>query len=261
MKAILATLIALGMTMAAVPAQAQAGPFDHYKCYRVKDTAKFKAKVDLVAFQTQFNIDPQCEVKGRAKIFCVPVIKDVVNLTYPKKSPLSPVVMPGQDLVDDRLCYKVKCPAAALIADEEVQDQFGKRRIGKFKASLLCTNAIKTSFVTTTTTTTLPQGCSLDAAGQCSGACPIPGDICAIQADGTCNCGPQQQDCSFDPVVAMCGGLCPIPGDVCTTFPGGFCDCVPPQPCTMDAAGICGGQCPAGQTCLQVAGTNTCGCQ
>ncbi len=260
MRAIVATLIAIGIAATVTPVLAQAGPFDHYKCYRVRDTAKFKSVVDLTAFQTQFNVDPQCEVKGKAKIFCVPVIKDVLKLTYPKNSTLTPVVMPGQDLAEDRLCYKIKCPKA-VIADEEVQDQFGTRRIGKFKASLLCTNAIKTSFTTTTTTTTLPQGCTLDAAGQCSGTCPIPGDICAIQVDGTCDCGPQQHDCSFDPAIGICGGLCPIPGDVCTTFPGGFCDCVPPQPCAMDAAGVCGGQCPAGQVCDVVAGTNTCGCQ
>lgn len=266
MKAIVATVIAIGLSVAAMPAQAQSGPYDHYKCYRVKDSAKFLASVDLTAFQQQFNVDPQCRVKGKARVFCVPVIKDVLSLVYPKNSTLTPVVMPGQDLLEDRLCYKIKCPASAVIASEEVQDQFGTRKIGKFKATMLCTNAIKTSFTTTTTsttivttTTTLPQGCSLDAAGQCSGTCPNPVDICTILTDGTCDCVPPQQDCSLDPLVGICGGLCPDPADVCMTFPGGFCDCV--RPCEMDAAGFCGGQCPAGQVCDVVAGTNQCGCQ
>ena len=120
MRILTASVIALGMLVAAGPGTALAQN-DHLKCYRIKDTAKFKANVDLNAFQQQFNIDPNCDVKGKGKLFCVPVEKSVNSLAYPSNSTLSPIVMPGQDLEDDRICYRVKCPVNGQFADEEVQ--------------------------------------------------------------------------------------------------------------------------------------------
>ncbi len=218
--------LAATVALTLLPATAMAQPFDHLKCYRVKDTAKFSAEVDLLAFQTQFNVDPLCKVKGKAKIFCVPVEKSVINLTYPSGSPLGPINMPGQDLQDDRLCYRVKCPVAAPIAPEEVQDQFGKRIISSFKSQWLCTNAIKTNFQTTTTTTTTstttttmpscsPQG------GMCAGSCPNPGEICTTSGV-SCGC---VMPCQFDPATAMCGGQCPA-GLICDIDPLGVCGCL-----------------------------------
>jgi hypothetical protein len=211
--------LAATVTLALLPALASAQPFDHQKCYKIKDSAKFSASVDLFAFQTQFNVDPTCRVKGKAQIFCVPVEKTVNDLIYPAGSDMGPIVMPGQDLTDDRLCYRIKCPAHAAIAPEEVQDQFGKRVIGKFKAYWLCTNAVKTNF--TTTTTTLPQGCSQASTGLCTGACPNPDEVCTIFPNG-CDC---VLPCQSDPTTLQCGGHCPM-GQVCDFTTNGDCGCL-----------------------------------
>ena len=254
------TLIAsVGLVFVASSAFAQAGPFDHYKCYKFKDSIKFGAQVDLDAFQTQFNLDPKCTVKGQGKLFCVPVRKTVELLAYPAGSPHGPISMPGQDLLEDRICYKVKCktvlPVKPIVPPEEIQDQFGKRIGSKFKTQYLCTNAIKTSSITTTTvppttttsttTTTMPQACQNSMAPQCFGPCPTPGDVC-VDVAGICDCVPQQQGCDFDPATQQCGGICPNVNDVCTLFAGGVCDCVPsqpagcgPDPLTQQCVGTC----------------------
>jgi hypothetical protein len=271
MRTFVASLIAISFVFAAGVGPAQAQPFDHYKCYKIRDTAKFKAVVDLNAFQTQFNVDPMCEVKGRGKLFCVPVQKTVLKLAYPSGSTLSPISMPGQDLADDRICYKVKCPINGAILPEEVQDQFGRRDLLKFKVQYLCTNAIKTHFMQTTTTTsttsttltgmttttTMPTGtCQGAVAPMCNGACPNPADICQpVPGTNICDCFPQQSPCSFDPTIGMCGGTCPTPDQVCTTFPTG-CDCV--VPCGFQSDGTCGGYCAAGVCGIDP--TGKCGC-
>jgi hypothetical protein len=252
MKAFTAAIVAIGLAMTAVPAMAQAGPFDHYKCYKMRDSAKFQARVDLNAFQTQFNVDPLCEVNGRGKLFCVPVQKTVLALSYPSGSTLSPISMPGQDLLEDRICYRVKCPSpAASIQPEEVQDQFGKRKIGKFKVSYLCTNAIKTSSITTTTTTTLPEVCDLTAAGVCGGPCPDINEECKLLA-GTndCECQPIQdlvcEDGMSGQSPGQCGGSCPS-GFACDDDIGGLpCRCYPTFPCGDSQDVNCQGFCSSG---------------
>jgi hypothetical protein len=274
MRTFVASLIAIGFVFAAGVGPAQAQPFDHYKCYKTRDTAAFKALVDLNAFQTQFNVDPMCTVVGRGKLFCVPVQKTVLKLAYPAGSTLSPVNMPGQDLADDRICYKVKCPINGTILPEEVQDQFGRRDLLKFKVQYLCTNAIKTHFGTTTTTTisttttSMPNGtttttmqtglCKGAVAPMCNGLCPNPTDVCKqISGTNSCDCFPPTP-CSFDPTTQMCGGDCPTPDQICVTFPTG-CDCV--VPCGLQSDGTCGGYCPNNLQCLPDSSGLPCSCQ
>ena len=48
------------------PADAQ---FDHQRCFKVKDNAKFVAEVNLSALQTQFGVDESCSIIGKAKLF------------------------------------------------------------------------------------------------------------------------------------------------------------------------------------------------
>ena len=137
---------------------ADAQVFDHLKCYKIKDAAKFDAMADLGALQAEFGMD-SCRIKGRGKLFCVPASKTVTAFEDRSREGIPQVAMDGQALDDDRICYKLKCPVTE-IDDRIATDQFGTRQIGKFKLTLLCTPAIKglppTTSTTTTTTSTLP---------------------------------------------------------------------------------------------------------
>ncbi len=112
------------------------GPLpDHLKCYKIKDSLKLAGLVDLQS--PQLGLESGCRL-GSAKLFCVPVFKRVNQVT-----PATPQQVLGDAQIDDRLCYKIKCPSA-VIPQKGVIDQFGTHTITKFKASLLCTPARKT---------------------------------------------------------------------------------------------------------------------
>ena len=68
-----------------VSAQAQVGnPFDHLKCYKVKDPTKAKYVADLVPLQAPpFQVEPGCALKTPAKLFCIPVQKTNVQPAAP----------------------------------------------------------------------------------------------------------------------------------------------------------------------------------
>ena len=92
--------------------------------------------------------------------------------------------------------------------------------------------------------------CSINAAtGICGGDCPKPTDTCVINANGQCNCEPDNPPCqaSTDASGALvCGGACPLTGQDCqpdsTT---GKCSCQPPAGCGQDPlTGTCSGDCP-----------------
>jgi hypothetical protein len=110
---------------------------DHLECYQVKDPLALAAVVDLAS--PQFGVDPGCRV-SRAKYFCAPATKTVISAAA-KKVPITPLPIGGPD-AGDRVCYKMNCPIAA-IADQTITDQFGTRTVSKFKASYLCTPAVK----------------------------------------------------------------------------------------------------------------------
>ena len=112
------------------------GPLpDHLKCYKIKDSLKLAGVVDLLS--PQLGLESGCRL-GSAKLFCVPAFKRVVQVTG-----ATPQQVLGDAQVDDRLCYKIKCPST-VIPQKGVIDQFGNHTITKFKASLLCTPARKT---------------------------------------------------------------------------------------------------------------------
>ena len=137
------------------------GPLpDHLKCYKVKDPLKLLGLVDLRS--PQLGLETGCKI-GKAKLFCVPVFKRVTQVT-----PNTPMPIVGDGQVDDRLCYKIKCPTT-VIPDKDVVDQFGMRTITKFKASLLCTPArkkpIETDIFPTTTASVHIEAGSLGCPG------------------------------------------------------------------------------------------------
>jgi len=107
---------------------------DHIKCYKIKDSLKLKGVVvDLDS--PQFGLEPGCAVR-KARKFCVPVKKTVTATPVP----LLPIA--GQNLVDDYICYLIKCKTTAP-PETRVEDQFGNRTVSKFKAFELCTPARK----------------------------------------------------------------------------------------------------------------------
>ena len=110
---------------------------DHLKCYKIKDQKTFKsAQVELTALLSEFGMPESCELKGKAKHFCVPVSNAVMSV---EDGTLQSV--DGDYLNADQLCYKLKkCPKTE-IPPREVSDLFGTRNIEKFKASKLCVPA------------------------------------------------------------------------------------------------------------------------
>jgi hypothetical protein len=223
------------------------GIYDHRRCYKIKDQTKFIAETSLTASQQQFGVDESCSIKGRAKLFCVPVSKQVTEFIDKSKDGIPQVQFVGQNLQTDAICYQAKCPKRAL-GPEMVTDQFGTRTMEKFKSQLLCTPAVKgaittTTTTTSTTTTTLPPVCVPDCTGKtcgsdgCGGTCGTctPPNTCV---GGTCEC---TADCS-----GKCGGEDDGCGGVCPNIDCkiGVAVCVAGEcvPCTADCSGKCGGE-------------------
>lgn len=256
-----AILAALAVGSSTAHAQA-----DHLKCFKAKDSAKFNATATLSALQAQFGVDESCEIKGKGKLFCVPVTKQVTAFEDNSKDGIAQVPITGQVLEDDRVCYKVKCPKTE-IASEVVTDQFGARTMEKFKVDLLCTPAIKGAPATTTTTTTLPVSndpCQASVTPGCPG-CVCESEVCAVdpyccdtlgawddfcvqecEATGDVTCPPRAPYCQ-ETSAPTCGGDCSwAPGTTCTDLGSGFC-WPSSDPCTVNAD--CAGE-PLVQECI-----------
>ena len=119
----------------------------------------------------------------------------------------------------------------------------------------------------------LPRlGCSQDlTTGQCSGICPTAGDVCVLDSNGKCGCGPQGCHSDNTTTPPTCGGPCPVTGQQCVMDAAGTCNCDPSVPCQNGAvAGSCGGTCQPivaadGTTyqpvCRIHPGTTQCDCQ
>ena len=139
MKPLLAVLIAALAFVARANAQPVA---DHLKCYRVKDTLRLSGTLDLNS--PQFGLEPGCKVSSTA-LFCVPASKSNVNVTNQTTgAPITPLPFSAAAEQDDRICYKLKCPAPATpIANQSATDQFGNHTVSTFRAKLLCTPAVK----------------------------------------------------------------------------------------------------------------------
>ena len=111
--------------------------FDHFECYQIKTKEKLKGIVDLEG--PQFGVDAGCKI-GKAKEFCVPVMKTVRELDT--KDTLTPQVFVGPNQVTDLICYNIKCRNKD-VGEHVVEDQFGTRLFRKFKSKRLCTPARK----------------------------------------------------------------------------------------------------------------------
>jgi len=133
----LSAVLSVVLVAAGVHAQVD----DHLKCYKIKDELNLKGIVNLDS--PQFGLESGCKI-GKAKLFCVPVTKTVIEAEDKKTGPISLLPVFGPPAPGDRVCYKVKCPKLLTpIPDQEISDQFGNRNVSKFKDFLLCTPAVK----------------------------------------------------------------------------------------------------------------------
>jgi hypothetical protein len=109
---------------------------DHLACFKIKDSGKAKAKLDMIANEAQIQYSVHgCKMKAKADKFCVPATKVV---TYGDHDPIG-----GQRLENDFLCYKLRCEPQDLPKKQIVVDQFGRRTVGGFRPVEICTPAWK----------------------------------------------------------------------------------------------------------------------
>ena len=216
--------LAAAACLLATPATAQL--HDHLKCYKAKDPSSFSAIVDLrPADDSLFEVDAACSIKVHSRQVCFAVQKELNTSTSPHLD------INGADLANAFLCYKIRCPEAAVPESLQMSDQFGTRMLTGLRTSTICAPAIiGAPPVTTTTTSTLPDAPLL----QCTTATPP-------NCDGTCN--DFNRACKEDAGACICFykdvfGSCPMAG-------GGV-----PQ---------CWGTCVGSQTCIEVSGACQCG--
>jgi hypothetical protein len=128
-------VLAVSLILATAPAAT--GADDHYKCWKVKDSSRFTATMELAVLHPDLDLDPACKVVGRARIYCAPAEATVTD----SSDPGAVLDLPGQGLTDDRLCYKLKCPRGARPGDVDVLDPFGDHRLRGLRPVMVCTNA------------------------------------------------------------------------------------------------------------------------
>jgi hypothetical protein len=151
----LSNCAAAAALVALASSSAFAQPYDHLKCYKMKDTETFhSANADIGTIEPSFGLQ-NCRIKKKAKQICIPATKDVTEIVDGTDTPF---VVATDDLAFEQVCYKITCPSVT-IPDQTVSDQFGTRTVEKLKASTLCVPAVfgpppTTSTTTTTTTTT-----------------------------------------------------------------------------------------------------------
>jgi hypothetical protein len=142
-------LVRVAVVVCALDAVAAfAQPYEHLKCYKFRDVQTFhSAEADIDTIEAAFGLQ-NCQIKRKAKQFCIPASKSVTVITDGIDSPF-----PAQDLAFNQICYRIRCPSVT-IPDQQLSDQFGTRTGSNFKASLLCVPAVIGLPPTTTTTST-----------------------------------------------------------------------------------------------------------
>ena len=223
-RSLLASVLPVGAAVLLLAAGEAAAQFDHLTCYKIKDPHNFSAGVNTQPFQVPpFAAANGCKLLVRGQEFCIPTDKTRLPGST---APSAPIV--GQNLQNDFLCYKMRCPVPmAPVSGLLVSDQFGSRPIAAYKIARLCTPAVKgppptttTSTTTTSTTTTTLVPCQLGVgvggALQCGGSCPNATDTCLWDSIATtCVCLPQTSGCSQQAPSTCGAGLCTTPGESC----------------------------------------------
>ena len=158
---------------------------DHLKCYKVVDPLLLKGPAGkppppwLDLNGPDFGLE-HCSVISGFRLFCVPVSKTVTQSLQRKFKPpggpyqsFTPSPFAGENLTEDKICYKIKCSNTQPIPPNPslgAFDQFGERTFTKLKPFLLCGPARqKTTFTFNLDQSqeTPPTGSS--ATGSCTG--------------------------------------------------------------------------------------------
>jgi len=234
LSAIASAALAVALLTASVAA-AQTEPCttpDHLKCYRVG--ADPFINTDLLSLNSaQFGLEPDCQVRGHAILFCVPVCKTIITTPPPAGTGFQG----STTLTDDELCYSITCTTNNAPKRLVAEDQFAARGITLGNAAILCAPAAKV---------TPPPACGFESstvlsAAQCGGACPVdeackftpPKKTAAGVLPATCLCAQTTAPCGNTAppgVASMCGGSCPPTANgaeqLCRDL-GGNCTCTP----------------------------------
>ena len=203
---------------------AAAQPYDHLKCFKIKDSIdQFAAIANLMPADTgNFAVDSSCTIKVRSRELCIPIAKD--------RTDAGPALaVDGQDLTNAFLCYAVKCPSEVLPESLLMSDQFGSRNLAKLHTTRVCAPAVVG--IPPTTTTTLPAGnpraCTNATPPACDGTCADYAFACVPDQSGTACM------CSGVDIFFPCGILAPAPdcygvcdgSSSCIDAGGGACQC------------------------------------
>ena len=111
------------------PARSQTN--DYMKCYRVSDLGGAAAVIDLKT--AQLGQDAGCMLKAKSRELCVPAASDVVGPVAEGAG------ITGENLVSERLCYRIKCPKRSL-PQVRVDDRFGTRLVVLGQPKRFCTS-------------------------------------------------------------------------------------------------------------------------
>jgi hypothetical protein len=163
---------------------------DHLKCYKIKDPLNLGGTIDLDTLQ--FGAESGCSI-SEAKLFCAPASNTSVSVED-HRTPITPLTVFGSPTTDDRVCYKLKCPGKP--SDQVVTDQFGTRTLSKFKASLVCTPAVK-------------------GAQYCGDGVRNGGEACEGHDVGGATCA----DAGFTSGTVACGDDCQLDTSACSGKP------------------------------------------
>ncbi|HYB98101.1 MAG TPA: putative metal-binding motif-containing protein [Candidatus Limnocylindrales bacterium] len=194
------------IAMFVLAATADAAPFDHLQCFKIKDSsAKAIYTADLDSNDPAFDsLTPGCSITVPAKLLCVDVSKDNVNPAPPG----APDGVPLQKF----LCYKTRCPKFQPAAT--LTDQFGVHSVQVKATGLLCA-PVASPLVSTTSTT---QPCvDADMDSYCSNVDCDDGDP-AINPAATESCNNQDDNCNGQADEGNPGG-----GAACSTGMPGVC--------------------------------------
>ena len=122
------SLLTLGILVMAFDS-ANAQPFDHLQCFKIRDTLRRgSATADLVP-ERQPPAPAGCKIKLPATMYCTSTAKE--NLDPP------PVAAVGGGHPGDFFCYNVRCPRRPHTSSS-AQDQLGQRTFTLGSSQLLC---------------------------------------------------------------------------------------------------------------------------
>jgi hypothetical protein len=123
--------LAAAVILFSVAERSAAAVDDHLFCHKPTDSLAVEATVTIDA--QRLGMAPGCTL-GRAKFYCTPATKSVVD----SRTPILPI--DGPTLSDARICYKVRCKATP--PSQRESDQFGTHTLRKLTPRLLCTPAV-----------------------------------------------------------------------------------------------------------------------